>query len=103
MVLTPSGSPHLDFYDKMYEFYTTKLHDLIEALNIDESVNNITKTINKKLPKDIIITVTDKNLGVALVPIDWYKLTYDSVLLSCLFVCNPLSDNDYHMLACTNQ
>ena len=78
MVLTPSGSQHLEFYDKMEELYSSDISAFIDSLNIDDSVLKPSELVKKHLPKNVIITVTDKNLGVALVPIEWFKLTYES-------------------------
>lgn len=74
---TPCGSPHSEFYYKLRDSYVDKKDSFLKTLVTPENALSPLEISQKFLPDDIVITPTDKNLGVALIPIAWYKIQYD--------------------------
>ena len=66
------------FYYLMRDLYTDEIDDFVKSIKFVDDALKPQDLISKFLPTDIIITTTDKNLGVALVPIQWYRETYAS-------------------------
>ena len=75
---TPCGSPMSEFYFKLRDTFVSGKNVFLNKLKTDNSIMDPTYLVQRSLPDDIVITPTDKNLGVALVPIAWYQLQYDS-------------------------
>ena len=75
---TPCGSPISEFYYKLRDTYVTRLPEFLSRIASEDVGYDPLAVVQELLPREIVITPTDKNLGVALVPISWYKLQYDS-------------------------
>ena len=75
---TPCGSPKSEFYFSLRDKYICGYKPFISKLATPTAVPDPMQVVQECLPDNIIITPTDKNLGVALVPITWYELQYAS-------------------------
>ena len=75
---TPCGSPKSEFYFKMRELHVSMKDDFMSNLDTKNDVRDPLYLVQKLLPPEVVITPTDKNLGVAFVPISWFQLQYDS-------------------------
>ena len=71
----PSNSKQVEFFATLYEEYKvqiTKLHSQLSTVHFVDS-----QEVIKIVPEGTILTISDKNLGPVLLPIDWYIQQYD--------------------------
>ena len=74
---TPCGAPSSEFYYRMRDMYTSNIDAFLKTQIVHENSSSPSEIAKKYLPEDIVITPSDKNLGVCLTPIAWYKMQYD--------------------------
>ena len=72
------GSPISEFYFNMWDKYKTGIKGFLSSLRLGPKMTTPSEIVQKYLPSDIVITTVDKNLGVALIPIAWYKIQYEA-------------------------
>lgn len=91
-MLTPCGSPHSEFYFKMRDICDDEIDVFLNTLRFENDMLKPQEIVSKYLPSDVIITTTDKNLGVALVPIQWFRQTYESQCLKGGYIPVDMSE-----------
>ena len=74
----PCGSPYSEFYFKMRDMHKSGIKGFLSSLRLESKMITPSSIVQSHLPSDIVITSVDKNLGVALIPISWYKLQYEA-------------------------
>ena len=92
-MLTPCGSPHSEFYYKLRDICDVELEVFINSLRFEAELLKPTDIVKTHLPPEVIITNTDKNLGVALVPVQWFKKTYDDQCEKGGYIPVDMSEN----------
>ena len=70
LIFSPASSKENEFFYRINENLENVLKSLIIGETNDESLDNL--DVLNNLPNDIIVTSADKNIGIALVPIQWF-------------------------------
>ena len=72
--LMPSNSTDINFYCGLYDSYKLNQADFLNKINASHLKNY--KNMKKSIPEGTILSISDKNLGPCLLPIQWYINQY---------------------------
>ena len=92
-MLTPCGSPLSEFYFKLRDTYKISIDVFLGGIVSDVENKTPSALIKQNIPDNFVITPTDKNLGVALVPIGWYHDQYKSHVIKGGYILSHLNES----------
>ena len=71
---TPSNTSEINFYLELYESYIGRVSTFLNELNFSHLENY--ENIKQLVPKNTVLTISDKGLGPCLLPVEWYIEQY---------------------------
>lgn len=74
MQQSPSNSSDINFYCGLYDSYMLNRADFLNEINASHLKNY--SNMKKSIPEGTILSISDKNLGPCLLPIQWYINQY---------------------------
>ena len=93
----PSNSKQVEFFATMFEGYKVQINKLQRELSTVHFIDS--PEVTNIVPEGTILTLSDKNLGPVLLPIDWYIKEYDVQSVKGSHVVTGLSaDQCIHLL-----
>ena len=73
----PCGSPLAEYFYQLRDLYTESIGTFITKIkNISCNDEMLDRRILRQIPEDVIVSISDKNLGVCLLPLSWYVKQY---------------------------
>ena len=90
--LTPCGSNKSEFYFMVRDIYISSVDNFLDDAKFECEMPP-TEIVKTALPKNVLITVSDKNLGVCLVPIEWYPMAYDVLVQKGGYILIDMSED----------
>ena len=75
--LVPCGSPLAEYYYQLRDLYKESFSSYVNNIKkMNTDMETLDKKTLKEIPEDVVVSISDKNLGVCLLPIPWYVKQY---------------------------